>query len=73
MSLFKYCLFALFMVFSYDIQAQDINLMTWEQAAAANEKEPKKIFVDVYTDWCGWCKRMDVTTFKDPAVVALIS
>ncbi len=28
----------------------------------------KKMFVDVYTDWCGWCKRMDVTTFAHPVI-----
>ena len=29
----------------------------------------KKIFIDVYTDWCGWCKRMDATTFAHPVIV----
>jgi len=43
--------------------------MSFEQAVEKNKTEPKKIFVDVYTHWCGWCKRMDATTFKDPAVV----
>lgn len=47
----------------------EIKWMTWEEAIAANKKSPKKIFVDVYTDWCGWCKKMDKTTFKDPKVV----
>lgn len=43
--------------------------MTFEDAVKASEKAPKKIFVDLYTDWCGWCKRMDQTTFSDSAVV----
>lgn len=34
---------------------------------------PKKIFVDVYTDWCGWCKRMDATTFTDEAVIDYVN
>jgi thioredoxin-related protein len=42
---------------------------SWEEAVAANKKKKKKIFVDVYTDWCGWCKKMDKTTFSDPAIV----
>lgn len=46
---------------------------TWEQAVAANEKVKKKIFVDIYTQWCGWCKRMDKTTFNDPLVAAYLS
>ena len=28
----------------------------------------RKIFVDVYTDWCGWCKRMDASTFAHPVI-----
>ena len=32
-----------------------------KQAAAAN----KKVLIDVYTDWCGWCKRMDSDTYSD--------
>lgn len=47
------------------------NLVKWytmEDALKANQKEPKKFFVDVYTDWCGWCKVMDKNTFTDPKV-----
>lgn len=33
------------------------------------KKNDKKVFVDLYTEWCGWCKKMDKTTFKDPRVV----
>lgn len=63
---------------SSDSTAQDatddaINWMTWEEAVKASEKEPKKIFVDCYTDWCGWCKRMDQTTFQDKEVVAFMN
>ena len=24
--------------------------------------------MDVYTDWCGWCKKMDAETFMDPVI-----
>lgn len=33
--------------------------------------EDKLVVVDVYTDWCGWCKKMDRTIYADPAIVAL--
>ena len=49
-----------------------INWMTIEQAEEACKQKPKKIFVDVYTDWCGWCKKMDKTTFVNPAVVKYV-
>lgn len=32
-----------------------------------------RVVVDVYTDWCGWCKKMDKTIYTDPKVVALSS
>ena len=46
---------------------------TWEEAVAAVKKKPKKILVDVYTEWCGWCKRMDKTTFNHPEVAKYLS
>lgn len=50
-----------------------INWMTMEQALEKSKIEKKKIFIDVYTDWCGWCKRMDSTTFVAPAVANYIN
>lgn len=49
--------------------AQKINWITFQEAVKLNETAPKKIFIDVFTEWCGWCKRMDQTTFTDAAVV----
>ncbi len=31
--------------------------------------ENKLVIVDLYTDWCGWCKEMDVKTWAQPAVI----
>lgn len=46
---------------------------TWEEAVALNKVKPKKFMVDVYTDWCGWCKVMDKKTFTDEAVAKFIA
>ena len=35
--------------------------------------EKKLVFVDVYTDWCGPCKLLDKTTWKDEKVKAVLS
>ncbi len=50
-----------------------IHWYTWEEMAAANAKNPKPIFVDVYTQWCGWCKKMDRSTFQDPKVIKTLT
>jgi len=50
------------------IAQSKVNWMSWDEAVAANEKSPKMIFVDTYTDWCGWCKKMDASTFADPVI-----
>ena len=52
---------------------EKINWLTLEEAYAKNKQEPRKIFVDVYTDWCGWCKKMDKETFADPEVAAYVN
>ena len=44
-----------------------------EEAVEAQQSESKKIFIDVYTDWCGWCKVMDSKTFIDPTVIKYIN
>lgn len=55
-------------------KAQDkIEWMKFEEAVKANEFEPKMLLVDVYTDWCGWCKKMDKETFTDPKVIEYIN
>jgi thioredoxin-related protein len=49
-----------------------ISWLTFEEAVRSSAQEERKIFIDVYTDWCGWCKRMDATTFSDPAVADVL-
>ncbi len=55
-------------------ESNEINWVTIEQADSMNKAGVNlPVFIDVYTDWCGWCKRMDATTFKDSAVVAFMN
>jgi TonB family protein len=46
-----------------------IHWMSVEEAVAATQKEPRKIMIDVYTQWCGPCKMMAAQTFTHPDVV----
>lgn len=55
------------------VSNKEIKWLSMDDALKLNAKNPKKIFVDVYTDWCGWCRRMDKTTLKDPIIANYIS
>lgn len=46
---------------------------TIEQALELQKKEPRKIMIDVYTDWCGWCKKMDAETFDHPVIAEYLN
>lgn len=47
--------------------------LTFNAGMDQSAKENKKILVDVYTDWCGWCKKMDKEVYTDAKVVALLN
>lgn len=55
------------------LQSQQINWVTWEEAIELSNDEPKKIFVDVYTEWCGYCEKLDKTTLSNPVIVEYIN
>jgi thioredoxin-related protein len=59
--------------FSIPAKKEKIN---WISLAELNElyyKQPKPILVDVYTDWCGWCKVMDAKTYTNEKLAAYIN
>lgn len=60
-----------FFILHFSAQAQDkINWISFNQGVESQSNNPKFIFIDLYTDWCSWCKVMDRTTFQDPQVVS---
>ena len=44
----------------------------WEQdydlGLAKAKKDKKLVMVDLYTDWCGWCKKLDKDTYSNKDV-----
>lgn len=62
------------MLVGLNLNAQEINWMSLEQAEFEMTKNPEKpLFIDFYTDWCGWCKKMDKSTFMDPEVAKYLN
>ncbi len=78
MKLFKIILIAIFFLTGSkaDALASDhskVNWLTIEEAQELFNEEPRKIFVDVYTDWCGWCRRMESETFSHPRIAEMLN
>jgi len=48
--------------------SQPVKWYTIEEAMEMIKKEPRKIVIDVYTNWCRWCKVMDTATFNNPVI-----
>ncbi|WP_010522086.1 thioredoxin family protein [Aquimarina agarivorans] len=69
----KKLLFIACFLFISNLFAQEINWMSMQDALSAQAENPKKIFMDVYTDWCGPCKLLDKKTFKHPDVVKYVN
>lgn len=59
--------------FTCNLAAQQVNWVDMNRALELAEKENKKIFIDMYTDWCGWCKKMDKSTFQKPDIATYIN
>lgn len=74
LSMKKYLLIAIIFFFGKHLVAQEkIHWMTIEEVQVAMQKEPRKVFIDVYTNWCGPCKMMMSQTFTDPDVIAYVN
>ena len=50
-------------------ESNEIHWMSIDDVQVAMKKQPKKVFMDVYPGWCGWCKVRDKKTFTDPHVI----
>ncbi len=54
-------------------EVSPVKWMTFEEAVEKSKTEKRKIFIDVYTDWCGWCKVMDKNTFSEEKIAKILN
>ncbi len=52
---------------------EKINWISIEQLEDLYKKNPKPILLDVYTDWCGWCKEMERVTYHHKKLVSYVN
>ena len=51
----------------------NINWQTYEQGVSMAKNQGKKIFLYFHADWCKYCVKMGITTFKDSQVIDLLN
>jgi thioredoxin-related protein len=69
-------LIVLSLLLGQSLSAQDDRSIQWlnfEQLEDSLIKQPKKVFIDFYADWCVYCKKMDQTAFKDSKVISKLN
>lgn len=59
------------LLFSFAFSQNKTNSVTWnefEKGVELSKKSNKKLLVDVYTDWCTWCKKMDSDVYANDKI-----
>jgi thiol:disulfide interchange protein len=50
-----------------------INWIGYTEGMKKAKETNKPVMVDFYTTWCKYCKMLDETTYKDPAIVEILN
>ena len=68
-----FAIFALLLLTSFTNTDKELKWLDWNTGYPLAKKTNKIILLDAYTDWCGWCKKMDRDTYTDPKIISALN
>ena len=54
-------------------EKSQVQWISFEQLEDSLSAKPKRVFIDFYTEWCSYCRKMDKEVFTKPAVTELLN
>ena len=52
----------------FALSGTSFSQISFNDALAKAKLQNKKVIVDIYTDWCGWCKKMDADVYGNSKI-----
>lgn len=66
--------FIIVLIFSLHLHAQsEVNWIQFQDLQAEIDETPQAVFVFFHADWCVYCKKMELATFKKTPVINLLN
>ncbi len=59
--------------FAQTKQEKNVKWYDMEEALRLDREQPKKIFIYIYSDNCGWCRRMSGSTLSNPVIASYLN
>ena len=54
------------------VEKIELEWLSWNEGYPKAQETGKILLIDLYTDWCGWCKKMDKDTYAKSEVINMI-